>query len=54
MKFLLEKLYKLKNIKKIKLTIWSLVGMVTLQSNNIWNVLATKINSGKEILFFWF
>ncbi len=52
MKFLLEKLYEIKNIEIKKLTIWSLIGMTTLQLNNMWNVLATKINSGKEISFF--
>lgn len=52
MKFLLEKLYEIKNIEIKKLTIWSLIGVGTLQLNNMWNVLATKINSGKEISFF--
>lgn len=51
MKFLLEKLYEMKNIKIKKLTVWSLIGIGTLQLNNMWNVLATKINSGKEISF---
>lgn len=54
MNFLLEKLYEIKNIEIKKLTIWSLIGLTTLQLNNMWNVLATKINSGKEISFFWF
>ncbi|WP_375316813.1 hypothetical protein [Spiroplasma endosymbiont of Virgichneumon dumeticola] len=54
MNFLLEKLYELRNIKIKKLTVWSLIGVGTLQLNNMWNVLATKINSGKEISFFSF
>lgn len=51
MKFLLEKLYEIKNIKIKELIIWSLIGVATLQLNNMWNILATKINSGKEISF---
>lgn len=52
MKFLLQKLYEIKNIEIKKLTIWTLIGVGTLQLNNMWNVLATKINSCKEISFF--